>query len=210
LHSLKDKTVFKLLSKCILPDDNIQECCSNRENLKQRVDSKSVLGQNVEYLYDMAGYLLVNAEMSNHVLEYLTKCDDATEQSVVVAELVAIIAKNQPSVFTTSSSLLEEWITLLTTTSASNKRKSKSSNLKLLDSCINTIFDAGICLGSDKNADSLCKVIMSRAQEHSNPEICEKLGILLSQQHIIPLLSLFYSFRCLKNCFSFIIIVKIC
>ena len=213
LHSLKDKTVFKLLSKCILPDDNIQECCSNRENLKQRVDSKSVLGQNVEFLYDMAGYLLVNAEMSNHVLEYLTKCDEATEEVVVVAELVSIIAKNQPSVLTTASSLLEEWITLLTTnTSASNKRKSKTSNLKLLDSCINTIFDAGISLGSDKNADSLCKVIMSRAQEHSNPEICEKLGIFIISflKYSFHSNHLSLSLRSLKNCFSIVNVVKIC
>jgi hypothetical protein len=161
-----------------LPDDNINEACSNREQLKQRVDSKSVLGQNVEYLYDMAGYLLVNAEMSNHLLEFLTKCEDATEQTLDVAEFVSLLAKSHSTVFSTSSSLLEEWITLLTnSTSSTNKRKSKTINQRLLECCISTINDAGICLGSDKNADSICKVILARAMEHNDAGICEQLGI---------------------------------
>jgi len=212
LHSMKDKTVFKLLSKCILPDDNINEACSNREQLKQRVDSKSVLGQNVEYLYDMAGYLLVNAEMSNHLLEFLTKCEDATEQALDVAEFVSLLAKSHSTVFSTSSSLLEEWITLLTnSTSSTNKRKSKTINLRLLECCISTINDAGICLGSDKNADSICKVILSRAMEHNDAGICEQLGIssFLLQLFFILLSCIIISCCGFKDCFSFIVHIQI-
>jgi hypothetical protein len=60
LISHKDKTVFRLLDQAVSPAGSIEENCGFREDLKQRMDSKSPAGEYVAVLYDLASYSVAN------------------------------------------------------------------------------------------------------------------------------------------------------
>lgn len=72
-----------------------------RDDLKQRLDSKSALGEYVGNLYDSASYMTANQSVVHSLLAYThgaAGSDTDTEQSAVVATLLTLLAKHSPQV----------------------------------------------------------------------------------------------------------------
>jgi hypothetical protein len=89
--------VFRLLGHCVSPKNTMAEACANKEDLKQRLDSKSPLGEYMGVVYDNAGYTLANAGMLRSVLQFLQGVSQPAD-AVVSSELVVLIAKHAPQV----------------------------------------------------------------------------------------------------------------
>lgn len=132
LHMIKDKTVFRLLSRTGSPKDDLQSACEHRyiilpisfnlcqsannsnfdfpfptfrfkftslrwfliyrDDLKQRLDSKSALGEYVGNLYDSAGYMIANQSVVSSLLTYTHGA--GSYQSAIVATLLTMLAKH--------------------------------------------------------------------------------------------------------------------
>jgi hypothetical protein len=89
--------VFRLLGHCVSPKNTMAEACANKEDLKQRLDSKSPLGEYMGVVYDNAGYTLANAGMLRSVLQFLQGVSQPAD-AMVSSELVVLIAKHAPQV----------------------------------------------------------------------------------------------------------------
>jgi hypothetical protein len=69
----RDKTIFRLLSRATASNDDIVNLCAARDDLKQRLDSKSALGQYVGSMFDFAASMFTNADMIRIFVLFLQK-----------------------------------------------------------------------------------------------------------------------------------------
>lgn len=93
----RDRTIFRLLDHCVAPKDSILEASAHREDLKKRLDSKSALGEYMGVVYDVAGYLAVNAGMVRSLFSHLEEVGVVAEASQC-SELLVVLAKHSAQV----------------------------------------------------------------------------------------------------------------
>lgn len=86
-----------MLDHCVSPQDSISQSLQHREDLKQRLDSKSTLGEYMGTVFDVAGYLCVNAAMVRCLLEHLEQVS-ITQEAFTCSELLVLLAKHSPLV----------------------------------------------------------------------------------------------------------------
>lgn len=65
--------------------------------MKKRLDSKSALGEYMGVVYDVAGYLAVNAGMVRGLLAHLEEVG-VTAEATHCSELLVVLAKHSPQV----------------------------------------------------------------------------------------------------------------
>ena len=72
LHLMKDKTIFRLIQQLIfIADNNTSTQFSKCEDIKQRVDSKSALGEYIHLILDFACFNIINENTINYMLKYI-------------------------------------------------------------------------------------------------------------------------------------------
>lgn len=94
---IRDKIVFRLLNDCVSARDSITSAISHREDLKKRLDSKSVMGEYFGLLYDLAGGLVVNSRMVESVLKFVIH-SSVHERTKMPIELLTLLSKHNVQV----------------------------------------------------------------------------------------------------------------
>jgi hypothetical protein len=110
---VKDKTVFRLLLNSLSSADSIGDACAHRDDLRQRLDSKSALGEYVACLYDAASHKVANKGSVTDILNYTVSSssgDYGPEFQSVTSTLLTALAKHIPHAFKDSARLLEAWL----------------------------------------------------------------------------------------------------
>jgi hypothetical protein len=110
---VKDKTVFRLLLNSLSSTDSVGDACAHRDDLRQRLDSKSPLGEYVACLYDAAGHKVANKGVVIDILNYMvspSSADCGPELQAVTSTLLAALAKHVPHAFKDAARLLEAWL----------------------------------------------------------------------------------------------------
>ena len=175
LHQMRDKTIFKLLQHALEPADTITEGIASRDELKQRLDSKSPLSEYTCIVFDFAGYLVANEGILSALLKYAMAVDPSEAQSA--AHLVSSLAKHVPKIFSVAAADIEEWVgTLAAHTSGRGANASKT----LLAACLKVIEVGGTGLAHDENSGSLCSALLSNALQHADANTCESFAKVAS------------------------------
>ena len=116
LHAMKDKTIFRLLGRAVIPKDPVGVACGYREDLKQRLDSKSALGDYAGVLFDYAGYLVANQGMIAALLGFaaapLTSSSSPgfVRSQRMAAEMLHLLAKHVPKAYGGTAPQLAAWL----------------------------------------------------------------------------------------------------
>ena len=116
LHAMKDKTIFRLLGRAVIPKDPVGVACGYREDLKQRLDSKSALGDYAGVLFDYAGYLVANQGMIAALLGFAaapltsTSSPGFGRSQRVAAEMLHLLAKHVPKAYGGAAPHLAAWL----------------------------------------------------------------------------------------------------
>lgn len=206
LVQMKDKHIMRLLSVCCSQSnsESIVESCKHRDDLKKKLESKSVVGQYVGALYDLAGYLFINSDMTQYLLEYLIRLKEqeqcqpaATHTSThgsyrYLNDLLLLVSKHVSGSFKNSCSQLATLVALSSTTASSTA--SLSANINEEDdsdddsrdnliplSCLASVFNLGSkSIAEDSDDPSavqcLCRGIMTALLNTSDIRICETLA----------------------------------
>jgi hypothetical protein len=93
----KDRNVFKLLEMGVTPEDCVITAAQRREDLKQRLVSKSALGEYFGMVFDFASYMLPTAGVVQALLTHLNTLSVSTE-AVPCSELLVLLSKYAPQV----------------------------------------------------------------------------------------------------------------
>lgn len=113
LLSVKDKTVFRLLLNSLSSSDSIGDACAHRDDLRQRLDSKSPLGEYAACLYDAASHKMANEGAVVGMLQYAvspSSMDSEPDLQAVTSTLLTALAKHVPNAFCNTASMLEVWL----------------------------------------------------------------------------------------------------
>jgi sister-chromatid-cohesion protein PDS5 len=174
LHAFKDKTVFKMLAHALAPADSISETLRCREELKQRLDSKSTLSDYMAMAYDFSSHALCNSGMLGSLIESAENGgsgDDAME----VARLIALLAKHVNGIFITSASPLQDWLADLATKSLSSSKSSLGPR-QMLIMATKAIEQASAGVAADPLSGELCSKMLEMASKQNDPATCELLA----------------------------------
>lgn len=93
----RDRTVFRLLEQCISPADSVLHAVQRREDLKQRLVSKSPLGEYIGTVFDFASGMTASTGMVQQLLGHLEGQGISTA-ATSCADLLALLAKYCPQV----------------------------------------------------------------------------------------------------------------
>ena len=100
--------MFRLLNTAIGGNCSMLECLKNREDLSQRLDSKSMLGEYSETLYTTCGPFICNENMISDLFQYVMKSKSSTD-CLLVAELLELLSKSCTFLFAHSIGLMKDW-----------------------------------------------------------------------------------------------------
>lgn len=89
--------MFRLLNDCVSARDSITSAMAHREDLKKRLDSKSVMGEYFGLLYDLAGGLVVNSRMTESLLSYVIHLS-VHDRAKMPIELLTLLSKHNVQV----------------------------------------------------------------------------------------------------------------
>lgn len=93
----RDRTVFRLLEQCISPADSVLHAVQRREDLKQRLVSKSPLGEYIGTVFDFASGMTASMGMVQQLLGHL-EGQGISAAATSCADLLALLAKYCPQV----------------------------------------------------------------------------------------------------------------
>ncbi len=181
LLEVKDKTVFKVLQLSVdLSEEDhsnsIDACCSRRDELKQRVDSKSALGTYCGLVHDFASFSLANPLMISALIQY--SCDCPTSDA---ADLLAVLSKHGASIFTGSALELKQWMSVSLVDGGSRNKQSisKPATTALEDNTLKVVYHVAPCIAMDSGAPELCRYLLKLACSNSNVDLCERMGVIV-------------------------------
>ena len=180
LLEVKDKNVFRLFQAVVNvseadKDNSIESCVARRDELKQRVDSKSSLGNYCGLLHDFSAHCFVNPKMVRELISFATSAPDSE-----TAALLQSIAKHMGAVFSGSAFELHKWISSSLTLSR-GKRAAPSSAAASAGAVLDIIKLVAGYIAADESAEMLCKFLLAQAQAHTDPAVCEALGETVSR-----------------------------
>lgn len=102
LMAVKDKHVFKQLAKATQASCPSQDLNRARENMMQRLDSKSALGEYLGKVFTVACFGFVSCEETKSLLRFASSCsangDDYEEEAAIITQLLSLLSKHIPSV----------------------------------------------------------------------------------------------------------------
>jgi hypothetical protein len=112
LVASKDRTVYKLISNCLGSEDNIQQALTHRNDLQQRLDSKSALGEYFGMVYDFAGNMICNSSIMELLLNLLSKGLEELghEEMLPVSEIMCTIIRFAPKLAKSCSKHFGNWL----------------------------------------------------------------------------------------------------
>ena len=176
LHQMKDKTIYKLLQHALEPTDNITEGITSREELKQRLDSKSQLSEYVCIVFDFSSFFIANEGALTALLKYAMAVEP--NEALSVGQLLSSLAKHVPSIFSIAAADIEEWVGALASHASSGRGSSAAKSL--LAMCLKTIEVGGTGLAHDENSGSLCSALLQSALQHPDAAACEAFAKVAS------------------------------
>ena len=99
----RDKSVFRQLERLLSPDTPFQQCCEVREDLRERLESRSSAGGYIAVLCDLAGFGIGGREVAETLLTAMGQGDgeragEANNQNDL-AQLLYLLSKHSPQVF---------------------------------------------------------------------------------------------------------------
>lgn len=185
----RDRTIFRLLDYCVSPQDTIVDAATHREDLKRRLDSKSTLGEYMGIVYDVAGYLAVNAGMVQCLLAHLDHVGVRPE-AAPCSELLVVLAKHSPQTFQGSVGGVSPWLaTCVGNDSAGNASSSKSKHREvrahLLGQCLAMLSSTSAVFENDPQQPAFCGAIVEHVKHSDKADICARLSEVPS--HRCPL-----------------------
>ena len=183
INSLKDKHIFRLLGLIEDHDQDIQAACEHRDDLKQRVDSKSLFGEHMGMIFDVGAYMIVNKCICSKLMTFIIKSfDNLTSISSDVLDastFLTIVSKQSPQIFLNLAALAKEWFikscSILNEISSS-KSKTVSCNQPVMTSCLTVITQAATALSQNDSSDSLCSALLTQAMKNNNASLCEQFA----------------------------------
>jgi predicted PurR-regulated permease PerM len=90
---LRDKNIFKLLESCIGVTDSILQGLKHKEDLQKRLDSKSVLGEYMGLVYELAAYFITDERMVINLLDSLVSPKISLNDSTLLADIVTFVSR---------------------------------------------------------------------------------------------------------------------
>ena len=133
LLSVKDRHVFTRLESVLSRTHSVQEHCKIRDEARQRVESRSPLGEYLGLLYDTAGPMIVNSGTLKIILNFAS--ETSVTDNETIAALVSQLVKFFPKVLSDCAGELTAWLS----TSLSNAQRQPSSKPVLQE--VLTILD---------------------------------------------------------------------
>ena len=177
VHSAKDKAVVKLLSKAVSPSHDAQSLMLSRDDLKQRLDSKSDCAEYIGQVYDYASFMIANSGVGECVLEYVIKLKD-DEYYGRTRTLVMELARSTSAIFSSQAHLLQEWLEQSIKISLSSKQKSTNMNgTDLIMDCLEVIKLCGYNLITDDSISNLYTSVINNIAKHPSGAVCQKLSV---------------------------------
>lgn len=93
----RDRTVFRLLEACVGPSESASVLLQRREDLKQRLVSKSALGEYMGIVFDLASYMIANAGVAHSLIAHLESASVSVE-ATSCSDLLLLLSKYSPQV----------------------------------------------------------------------------------------------------------------
>jgi hypothetical protein len=90
---LRDKNILKLLESCIGVSDSIQQGLRHKEDLQKRLDSKSILGEYMGLVYELAAYFVIDERIAMNLLDSLVSSKISLNDSVVLSDVLTFISR---------------------------------------------------------------------------------------------------------------------
>lgn len=195
------------------PKDTIAQSLQRREDLKQRLDSKSALGEYMGMVYDVAGFLSVNAAVVRCLLEHLEQVSVSPE-AFTCSELLVLLAKHSPQVLLLLLPLMRTFVDLtlmfhscflfqnnaqafegsVSETSAwlsacvsfeGAKSKQREAQGVLLEQCLAMVTTTCAAFETDPAQPALCSDIADHIKANAHPQICAKLAEVCTSPDIL-------------------------
>ena len=181
MNNYRDRTIFRLLDYCVSPKDSIVDAAAHREDLKRRLDSKSTLGEYMGVVYDVAGYLAVNAGIVQCLLAHLEHVSVRPE-AAPCSELLVVLAKHSPQTFQGSVSGVSAWLAACVGTDSSssassgNKTKQREIRAHLLGQCLTMLSSTSAVFETDPQQPAFCGAIVDHIKHSDKADICARLS----------------------------------
>lgn len=157
------------------------DAAAHREDLKRRLDSKSTLGEYMGVVYDVAGYLAVNAGMVQCLLTHLEYVGVRNE-AAPCSELLVVLAKHSPQTFQGSVSGVSAWLATCVgndasgVASSSNKSKHREIRAHLLGQCLAMLSSTSAVFETDPQQPAFCRAIVDHIKHSDKADICARLS----------------------------------
>lgn len=196
IHAMKDKTIVKLLTHAVSPSDTIIDAIHAREDLKQRLDSKSALSEYTCILFDFAGSLVANEGMLARLLAYAAESSDSSVSTIAqappAAQLLTVLAKHASWIFSDAAQAVDSWLSSLVESAgpkalgshgAHGGAQSQSTAVHTLQQCLRVIELSSAGLAEDEGSGELCSKLLTLAQSQGDIVLCEtcaRVGNLLA------------------------------
>ena len=172
LGAMKDKNIFRLLARAAQPLDTAVDSLKGRDDLRGRVDSKSVLGEYTGRLWDTAGYLVANEDIVGALVRHAAAV--RPEDGEPIAALLALLAKCVPRAFSASAEALEEW--LGAQLGQGSKKKQTQAGLSFGSDVTPLLFSTlqrgAEGIADDEGCAALCQALLKLTTETGNEAVC--------------------------------------
>lgn len=173
IASMKDKHVMRLFEHAVSPTDTITESIRAREDLMQRLESKSVLGIYSGYLFDIAGFLFANSGMLQALLRHLLALKRMDGGSVQASDkysshigIILLFAKHASPVFRNCCPLLQQLLSIATT--------SVTTESTLINTLSVVLKHTAAVIAKEKEISPLCTNLMAAIDRLGDQTTCEQ------------------------------------
>ena len=184
---IRDRTVFRLLESCVSPSDSITQSLQNREDLKQRLVSKSALGEYMGMVFDVTSHMAANAGLVRSLLTYLEGVSISPDASAC-SDLLVLIAKYSAQAFQSSADAVATWLSTCLNFDAGRGAK-RELKAQLLSQCLTMINSVCASFEAKEAQHGLCTELIEHIKRVDHPETCDKLA-----EVIIVLFQFYYTY----------------
>lgn len=163
----------KLLESCVNPDHAAVVSVQHREDLKQRVVSKSPLGEYIGMVFDFASYLASPAGTVHALVEHLSSLS-VTAEATPCSDLLVVLSRYAPQAFRSSAEGLVDWLNTCVGFEASRTRRELKA--QLLSQCLSMVSNCSAALEATDSQHELCAALVEHIKKVPDPETCGKLA----------------------------------
>jgi hypothetical protein len=196
--SIKDKHVFRLLQNAIAPDFSVKDLEKFREDLCQRVESRSVLGEYFNTLYDISSFMLVNASVVRELIRYAK--DASHHDTEIVLSFLSQIVKYFPQAFAKCSKELKELIFKIISGKSSSHHNLLLQILMIIEKSAVFLGESNTEIPNSKNKSrksssggdvsddsfELFSILLTESLKLKQPSLCEKFAHAANQISVTP------------------------